>query len=328
MTKASDNIFPKLIGAEGAAPGTPAAATAILYVKADGLWYSKDDAGVETLVSGGAAGMTNPMTTQGDIISGGASGAPGRLAIGTAGQVLTVNAGGTAPEWAAGGGGGGSALPLDSQASAASYGSGDDFSGTTLDGGWSSLDATPLTTVDASIDGYLVLGNSAAVGNGTLRGIDRAFSPAGDFMIWMRLDNIRVPGDFVGAAVFAGATDPSNAASAKRIDAVVYDSSGSWRCQVNKWSSGTGTNVFDADIGATPLWLDQTSSGRVFPMWVALRRVGTALSMGVSQDGIEFSWHTTTTTIDFTVATFGISLMQQGSSLDRCVFIDYIATSG
>lgn len=56
MTKASANVFPKLIGAEGAAPGTPAAATAILYVKADGLWYSKDDAGVETLVSGGVAG--------------------------------------------------------------------------------------------------------------------------------------------------------------------------------------------------------------------------------------------------------------------------------
>ena len=56
MTKASDNVFPKLIGSEAAAPGTPAAATAILYVKADGLWYSKDDAGVETLVSGGTGG--------------------------------------------------------------------------------------------------------------------------------------------------------------------------------------------------------------------------------------------------------------------------------
>lgn len=61
----------------------------------------------------GAAGadgdMTNPMTTQGDVIYGGASGTPARLGIGTAAQVLTVNAGATAPEWAdaaAGGGGG------------------------------------------------------------------------------------------------------------------------------------------------------------------------------------------------------------------------------
>lgn len=134
MTKASDNIFPKLIGAEGAAPATPAAASSILYVKADGLWYSKDDAGVETLVSGGAAGMTNPMTTQGDIISGGASGAPGRLAIGTAGQVLTVNAGATAPEWAAASGGGGSPFALDETTLDGSLG--DDFDSTSLDAKW------------------------------------------------------------------------------------------------------------------------------------------------------------------------------------------------
>lgn len=43
--------------------------------------------------------MTNPMTTAGDIIYGGTSGAPTRLAKGTAGQVLKMNSGATAPEW-------------------------------------------------------------------------------------------------------------------------------------------------------------------------------------------------------------------------------------
>ena len=43
-------------------------------------------------------GMTNPMTTAGDLITGGASGTPGRLGLGTANQVLTVSAG--APLWA------------------------------------------------------------------------------------------------------------------------------------------------------------------------------------------------------------------------------------
>ena len=47
-----------------------------------------------------ASGMTNPMTTQGDIIIGGSSGTPTRLAKGTAGQVLTMNSGATSPEWA------------------------------------------------------------------------------------------------------------------------------------------------------------------------------------------------------------------------------------
>lgn len=43
--------------------------------------------------------MSNPMTTEGDIIYGGAAGAPTRLAVGTAGQVLKVNSGADGVEW-------------------------------------------------------------------------------------------------------------------------------------------------------------------------------------------------------------------------------------
>jgi len=43
--------------------------------------------------------MTSPMTTASDIIYGGVSGAPTRLAKGTAGQLLQMNSGATAPEW-------------------------------------------------------------------------------------------------------------------------------------------------------------------------------------------------------------------------------------
>lgn len=42
-------------------------------------------------------GMENPMTAAGDIIVGGTSGAPGRLAVGTEGQVLKVGSSGI--EW-------------------------------------------------------------------------------------------------------------------------------------------------------------------------------------------------------------------------------------
>ena len=44
--------------------------------------------------------MTNPMTTGGDVIYGGASGTPTRLANGTSGQVLTSAGGTSAPTWA------------------------------------------------------------------------------------------------------------------------------------------------------------------------------------------------------------------------------------
>jgi hypothetical protein len=47
-----------------------------------------------------ATGMTNPMTTTGDVIYSSSGSTPARLGLGTAGQVLQVNSGATAPEWA------------------------------------------------------------------------------------------------------------------------------------------------------------------------------------------------------------------------------------
>ena len=44
-------------------------------------------------------GMSNPMTTAGAVIYGGAGGNPASLPIGTAGQVLTVAQNGLVPEW-------------------------------------------------------------------------------------------------------------------------------------------------------------------------------------------------------------------------------------
>lgn len=73
--------------AEGAAPATPSAAEVVIYAKSDGLMYSKDDAGAETLMSSGAA-LSNPMTTAEDIIKGGASGTPGRVALGASNTAL------------------------------------------------------------------------------------------------------------------------------------------------------------------------------------------------------------------------------------------------
>jgi len=74
----------------------------------DGTKFVRDDG---TLVTPAGGGMTNPMTTQGDVIYGGTSGAPTRLAKGTAGQVWTMNAAATAPEWATAAGGGGASTP-------------------------------------------------------------------------------------------------------------------------------------------------------------------------------------------------------------------------
>jgi len=79
----------------------------------EGQFAYLKDTNVTTYYTGSAwanldtTGMTNPMTTTGDVIYSSSGSTPARLGIGTAGQVLAVNSGATAPEWvtpAAGGG--------------------------------------------------------------------------------------------------------------------------------------------------------------------------------------------------------------------------------
>lgn len=78
---------------QASAPDTPASGYFQVYAKSDGKLYFKDDAGTEVAV------MANPMTTAGDVIYGGASGAPTRLAKGTENYYLKQGA--TDPVWAA-----------------------------------------------------------------------------------------------------------------------------------------------------------------------------------------------------------------------------------
>jgi hypothetical protein len=90
---------------EGVAASRPAfSIPGRLYFATDteALYYDTGSAWINVTPSGG---LTNPMTTAGDVIVGGAAGAPARLAVGSSGQVLTVVSG--APAWAAAGGGGG-----------------------------------------------------------------------------------------------------------------------------------------------------------------------------------------------------------------------------
>jgi hypothetical protein len=59
MTKASDNEFPHVKFAEGAAPSTPASGFGLVYEKTDGKFYGKNDAGTEyDLTAGGGGGTT------------------------------------------------------------------------------------------------------------------------------------------------------------------------------------------------------------------------------------------------------------------------------
>ena len=101
------------------------------------------DTNVTTFYDGAAwvnvdtTGMTNPMTTTADIIYSSSGSTPARLGIGTVGQVLTVNSGATAPEWATPSSGGGMTL-INS-------------GGTTLTGASVTISSIPTTYQDLRI---------------------------------------------------------------------------------------------------------------------------------------------------------------------------------
>ncbi len=74
-----------------------------LIYRADGTDVPVADGGTGQSTALAGFDALSPMTTIGDILYGGASGTGTRLAKGTAGKVLTMNSGATAPEWATGG---------------------------------------------------------------------------------------------------------------------------------------------------------------------------------------------------------------------------------
>lgn len=94
---------------EGAAPATPGAGNVTIYAKADGLVYSKDDAGTETVMSGGGGGSVATdaiWDAKGDLAVGTGSNTASRLAVGTNGYVLTADsAEATGVKWASVSGG-------------------------------------------------------------------------------------------------------------------------------------------------------------------------------------------------------------------------------
>ncbi len=234
----------------------------------------------------------------------------------------TVAARLTAIEAAAGGA---PLLPLDASAAAA-IGSGDDFSGTTLDGGWSDLQTTAITT-DASVDGFLKMSRTGTVDT-QWRGLKRTFSPSGDFTIWAKVNwaVFDAGSNYVGFGIFAGETDPSDAGGADRIQLGIYQDSGHPVLEFTKRLAGSSTGIISANVKDIPIYLSETADR--FPLWLALRRIGSDLSVGLSRDGAFWRWHTTTSTISWTVNTCGLIVLKQSSGNDIDITFDYIATVG
>jgi len=79
--------------------GSPITSSGTLALTYSGTALPILNGGTGATTASTAFNALSPLTTAGDTLYGGTSGAGTRLAIGTAGQVLTVNSGATAPQW-------------------------------------------------------------------------------------------------------------------------------------------------------------------------------------------------------------------------------------
>ena len=132
--------------------GSPITSSGTIALTYSGTALPIANGGTGQTTASAAFNALSPLTTAGDTLYGGTSGAGTRLAIGTAGQVLTVNAGATAPQWS---------TFTAGTVTSVSVTSANGFAGTVAN-----ATTTPAITLTTSITGVLK-GNGTAISAAT-----------------------------------------------------------------------------------------------------------------------------------------------------------------
>jgi hypothetical protein len=244
--------------------------------------------------------MENPMTTAGDTIYGGAAGDPTRLAKGTAGQVLTMNAGATAPEWAAGGAGGGGGgigefatkYNPDHETPATATSFAEEFNGSRA-GGWA-WDSAPATDDLTTYPGFLRVKGTAAE-----RHLAHAWVPgASDVTVAAKVRRSWVGADASSAnvALYVGDTtgNPAN------LVMLVMDLAGIFQLYTE---NGAGSFTL---IGNGPGGMGAIGTSGEFYLRLTRLNSGPTWTASASADGITWSVISTTTNKALTIGAIGI----------------------
>ena len=295
MAKVSDNEFPKVILAEGAAPATPDSGLVKLYAKTDGQLYSKDDAGAETALGGGGLADQGAFTYL-DATEAAAPGTPAtgkvRVYAKTDGRIYSKDDGGVEyGPFDAAGGGDLSALRLSSVSddpgdiALGTYGTEFEYADqTALEAVWSAVGSGTIIRAAGSAAIWYC---TNAAGKGMLRSTSGF---ASNFEVALLVSNCATP--YQGIALCD--------ASGNNGLGTMFDGSGGSAYMsrmtgyVYAGSDATGSNYAD--------WLD----GR--PVWWAIRKDGTDWRWRRSTDGS--TWTTILTKSDSGVTVERIGWMQ------------------
>jgi hypothetical protein len=224
--------------------------------------------GLPSWATPAAGGMANPMTTAGDIITGGASGAAQRLAKGSDGQILQLVSG--APAWAAAPSG--AVAPFDSThpdaAPASPNAADDEFTGAAIDtSGTRRSGATAWTLVNQGSN-TVTQGQSHLLlkRTGSAPSANSIFSVVQSLPSQTCKYRAKLALSFKNADCMAGMV-LRDSASSKIIEFVLYSGS-SLTLKVLSYTSNTsaGTTVNSASAADTVLYLEieQDASNRIY----------------------------------------------------------------
>jgi hypothetical protein len=201
----------------------------------EGQFAFLKDTNVTTYYTGSAwanldtTGMTNPMTTTGDTIYSSSGSTPARLGIGTAGQVLQVNSGATAPEWATPAGGGGKVL----QVVTATYSTNKTITSTSF----TDTDLTATITPTLATSKILVMTYIPYII------IKDAADPGGDFQLLRGATSIALNQPALNAATSSGQTAIAGANNISILDDPATTSATTYKVQGKVFSSASNSSI-------------------------------------------------------------------------------------
>jgi trimeric autotransporter adhesin len=259
--------------------GSPITGSGTFAVTLSGTALPIANGGTGQLTASSAFNALSPMTTLGDIIYGGAVGAGTRLGIGTAGQVLTVNSGATAPQWSTLSG---VAVTTFSAGTTGFTPSSATSGAITLAGTLiTSNGGTGLTTYTAGDLPYYATGTALSkLGIGTNGQI---LTSSGTAPQWSTLSGVAVTTLSFGTTGLTPSTATSGAITVAGTLNVANGGTGQTTLATGSLGYGQGTSAYAALAIGTAGQVLTVNSGATAPQWSTLSGVAvTTISFGTT----------------------------------------------
>lgn len=277
---------------DGSDFSNPDADYRIVFLGEDGLLHARDSSG--TVTGLGGTGLTDPMTTRGDIVIRNASNVTDRLGVGSSGDVLTSD--GTDVAWAAPAGGGSSYTGVGSTERAL-------VDPTGLSWSWTNQGSATITTYGAS------LGLHDPAGSSDSHRIRKKLVPSKPYTIYVHFNPAYIPKNTTAMSV-----------------GWFQSSDGHFTGLNQYWFNGTGMGVGKSatNYAFTADYITAVATVDYFK-WVKLTDAsGGNRTVSVSRDGHEWILVHSVATDDFITPThvYFSCTANNGSTYDVAMTVD------